>query len=44
MKKMVLVLIAALLCSQAWAHSGRTDKDGCHYDRKNGTRHCHWGV
>ncbi len=22
-------------------HSGRTDKDGCHKDRKTGTRHCH---
>lgn len=22
-------------------HSGRTDKDGCHIDRKTGTRHCH---
>lgn len=22
-------------------HSGRTDKDGCHRDRKAGTRHCH---
>ncbi|WP_372871907.1 YHYH domain-containing protein [Paenalcaligenes niemegkensis] len=23
------------------AHSGRTDKNGCHNDNKNGTRHCH---
>lgn len=22
-------------------HGGRTDKSGCHRDRKNGTRHCH---
>ena len=22
-------------------HGGRTDKNGCHRDRKNGTRHCH---
>lgn len=22
-------------------HSGRTDKNGCHRDRKNGGRHCH---
>lgn len=22
-------------------HSGRTDKDGCHRNRKTGTRHCH---
>lgn len=25
----------------AVAHSGRTDKNGCHMDRKAGTRHCH---
>ena len=29
--------------SQAVAHSGRTAADGCHYDRKNGGRHCHGG-
>lgn len=23
------------------AHSGRTDQNGCHYDRRTGTRHCH---
>jgi hypothetical protein len=22
-------------------HSGRTDKSGCHHDRKNGGYHCH---
>ncbi len=22
-------------------HSGRTDSNGCHRDRKTGTRHCH---
>lgn len=22
-------------------HGGRTDKNGCHRDRKAGTRHCH---
>jgi len=22
-------------------HSGRTNKDGCHNDRKRGTYHCH---
>ncbi|CAK7025620.1 YHYH domain-containing protein [Saezia sanguinis] len=25
----------------AQAHSGRTDSNGCHMDRKTGTRHCH---
>ena len=23
------------------SHSGRTNSDGCHNDRKNGTYHCH---
>ncbi len=23
------------------SHSGRTNKDGCHNDRKRGTYHCH---
>lgn len=26
---------------EANAHPGRTAKDGCHNDRKNGGRHCH---
>ncbi|MDO8385921.1 MAG: YHYH domain-containing protein [Polaromonas sp.] len=40
MKK--LLAIALLLASGlAIAHSGGTDKDGCHNDRKAGTRHCH---
>jgi len=27
--------------SFAFAHSGGTDKNGCHNDRKNGGYHCH---
>jgi len=39
--------LALLLCLSFWlvcadAHQGRTDKNGCHMDRKTGTRHCHW--
>lgn len=46
MKKIVLAFFAALLLSSAvidvaLAHGGRTDKNGCHMDRKAGTRHCH---
>jgi len=41
MKKLVLFALL-LVSSLAFAHSGGTDKDGCHNDRKAGTRHCHW--
>ena len=41
MKKKLAVLILALASSLAWAHSGGTDKVGCHYDYKNGGWHCH---
>ena len=43
MKKLTTVLILALTFSigAAYAHSGRTDKNGCHNDRKTDTRHCH---
>ncbi len=30
-----------LLSLEKYEHSGRTDKNGCHRDRKKGTRHCH---
>jgi hypothetical protein len=40
MKK--LITIALLLASSwAWAHSGGTDKLGCHLDHKTGVYHCH---
>lgn len=38
--KMIIVL-SLFAMGSAFAHSGRTDKNGCHYDRKQGTRHCH---
>jgi membrane-associated phospholipid phosphatase len=31
----------SLLVSVSWAHSGGTDKNGCHHDHKNGRYHCH---
>lgn len=40
MKKLALVL-AMLACSFAYAHSGGTDKNGCHHDHKSGGYHCH---
>lgn len=40
MKKLALVL-SLLACSVAFAHSGGTDKNGCHNERKTGGYHCH---
>lgn len=40
MKKLVILLLA-LASVAAFAHSGGTDKNGCHNDRKNGGYHCH---
>ncbi|WP_347254448.1 YHYH domain-containing protein [Leminorella grimontii] len=37
----VLVAVVLLTSVAAFAHGGRTDKDGCHMDRKTGKRHCH---
>lgn len=43
MKKLnaVLLVFLAIVSGLAYAHSGRTDKNGCHHDRKAGTYHCH---
>lgn len=40
-KSFLLGLMALLLARGAGAHSGGTDKNGCHRDRRTGTRHCH---
>ena len=43
MKKLIMssLVLFMLASSVSYAHSGRTDKNGCHMDRKTGTRHCH---
>ncbi|WP_141743426.1 YHYH domain-containing protein [Oligella sp. HMSC09E12] len=45
MKKLIAALMLCLVTlsviSPAHAHSGRTDRNGCHNDNKNGGRHCH---
>ncbi|MFD1261700.1 YHYH domain-containing protein [Entomomonas asaccharolytica] len=43
MKKVIfIILISSLLISNlGMAHSGRTDKNGCHRDKSTNTRHCH---
>jgi uncharacterized protein YdeI (BOF family) len=41
MKKIILVALATLLCTAVLAHSGGTNKDGCHHNTKTGDYHCH---
>ena len=36
-----VVLLVALFTTAAFAHSGGTDRYGCHHDRQNGGYHCH---
>lgn len=45
MKFLTAVITLALLATPAVvvAHSGGTDKNGCHTNRKTGDRHCHGG-
>ncbi len=42
--RLILVLLAFLMASQALAHGGGIDKLGCHHNRKAGGYHCHRGV
>lgn len=41
MKKIVFAVLAVVISTVALAHSGRTDSNGCHHDRKTGGYHCH---
>jgi len=43
MKRTSVVLVSLLMISSTmvYGHSGRTDANGCHHDRKNGGYHCH---
>ncbi len=41
MKRIVVVLILIILSFGANGHSGRTNADGCHHNRKTGEYHCH---
>lgn len=41
MKARIIALALLMLSSFAFAHSGGTDSNGCHHDRKSGTYHCH---
>ncbi len=41
---LAFVALASLLITVCYAHSGRTDSKGGHYDRKNGGYHYHHGY
>ena len=43
MKKIALIIVtlAFIASSISFAHSGRTNKEGCHNDYKNDSYHCH---
>lgn len=38
---LAIVTLAFIVSSISYAHSGRTNKDGCHNDTKAKTYHCH---
>ena len=39
--KTIIAIAIVLAAGFAQAHSGGTDKQGCHVDHKTGKRHCH---
>ncbi|KEY58482.1 YHYH domain-containing protein [Serratia sp. DD3] len=46
MKKVFMMLLVGLsmfmsISTQVFAHSGGTNSDGCHENRKTGDYHCH---
>ena len=42
MRKLATAFVALILaCSQASAHAGKLDANGCHHNRKTGEFHCH---
>lgn len=39
--KILVLAILAISSATAFAHSGGTDSNGCHNDRRTGGYHCH---
>jgi hypothetical protein len=37
----IILILATIFSGFAFAHSGRTDANGCHKNNKTGTYHCH---
>ena len=40
-RRLVVLSLLVLASSPVLAHPGGLAADGCHYDRRNGGRHCH---
>lgn len=41
MKRVLIGFIATVFATLSFAHSGGTDRNGCHHDRQSGGYHCH---
>ncbi|MFC6052901.1 YHYH domain-containing protein [Acinetobacter portensis] len=41
MQKIILFIVVTIITNVVFAHSGRTNSEGCHNNHKNGTYHCH---
>ena len=41
MKAFFVAVVLVVLSSVSFAHSGGTDKNGCHHETKTGGYHCH---
>lgn len=41
MKKLITGALLLCVAAFAFAHSGGTDRNGCHHDRQSGGYHCH---
>ena len=39
--KFLITILSSFFCLSLTAHQGRTDKNGGHYDRSNGSYHYH---
>ena len=37
----IAIILSTSTSTAVYAHGGRTAADGCHKDKKAGTRHCH---
>jgi hypothetical protein len=40
-RHIIIVILSLVICFSTFGHSGRTDKNGGHYNRKTGEYHYH---